>query len=248
MTVDLPTKSSAQIAQRITDAMLAQKLAPGTRLGEQQLAELFDVSRTQIREALTRLVTRGIVTVSPRRGWYVIAPTPEDAREAFEARRVLELGLLRHARPISLDAVRLLRRHVEREQAAVDSDDVAARSYLLGDFHVCLCESFGNSLLADTLRDFTTRTTLTAMLYQSSHHARQSCEEHAGIVVALEDNNLVLAEQLMRDHLCNVEAGLNQSVRTDTLSPLRQALAPMTNTINPQPPSIFPIPAKGVSK
>ena len=45
----------------------------------------------------------------------------------------------------------------------------------LGDFHVCLAECLGNSLLADTLRDFTARTTLIAMPYQSSHDAAQSC-------------------------------------------------------------------------
>jgi DNA-binding GntR family transcriptional regulator len=225
-------KSSTQIAERITEAMLARKLAPGTRLGEQQLAELFGVSRTQIREALTRLVTRGIVTVSARRGWYVIEPTPEDARDAFEARRVLELGLLRHARPIGADAIRKLRQHVEREQASLEGEDVANRSFLLGDFHVCLCESFGNTLLADTLRDLTTRTTLTAMQYQSSHHARQSCAEHVGIVAALESGDLEQAEQLMHTHLCNVEAGLDQSLRSDPLSPLRQALAPLRDNLD----------------
>lgn len=227
-------KSSTQIAERITEAMLARKLAPGTRLGEQQLAELFGVSRTQIREALTRLVTRGIVTVSARRGWYVIEPTQEDARNAFEARRVLELGLLRHARPLSEDAIRMLRQHVDREQASLEGDDIATRSFLLGDFHVCLCESFGNTLLADTLRDLTTRTTLTAMQYQSSHHARQSCAEHVGIVAALEIGDLEQAEQLMHEHLCHVEAGLDQSLRSDSLSPLRQALAPLTENFDKQ--------------
>ena len=234
------TKSSAQIAERITEAMLARKLAPGTRLGEQQLAELFGVSRTQIREALTRLVTRGIVTVSARRGWYVIEPTLEDARDAFEARRVLELGLLRHARPISGDAIRTLRQHVEREQASLDGEDVANRSFLLGDFHVCLCESFGNTLLADTLRDLTTRTTLTAMQFQSSHHAKQSCAEHVGIVAALENGDLAQAEQLMHEHLCNVEAGLNHSVRSDPLSLLQKALAPLNDSAAQIHQPLFP--------
>ncbi|WP_211443738.1 GntR family transcriptional regulator [Collimonas humicola] len=235
-------KSSTQIAERITEAMLARKLAPGTRLGEQQLAELFGVSRTQIREALTRLVTRGIVTVSARRGWYVIEPTPEDARAAFEARRVLELGLLRHARPISPEAIRALRLHVEREQAALEGDDVASRSFLLGDFHVCLCESFGNPLLADTLRDLTTRTTLTAMQYQSSHHARQSCAEHVGIVAALENGDLEQAEQLMHSHLCNVEAGLEESMHSGRgpQSPLQQALAPLNENFDKQSFAIPP--------
>src|SRR5450830_1621653 len=164
-------KSSIQIASRIMEAILAKQLAPGTRLGEQQLSELFGVSRTLVREALTRLVTRGIVTVSARRGWFVIEPTPNDAREAFEARRVIELGLLRHARPITKTAIEQLRDHIRREQAAIEGDDIGARSYLLGDFHVALCECLGNTLLSDTLRDLTARTTLTAMLHQSSEQA-----------------------------------------------------------------------------
>ena len=66
--------SSATISKRIIDAVMAQKLAPGARLGEQQLAMLFDCSRTIVREALTDLAARGIVTVSSRRGWYVVSP------------------------------------------------------------------------------------------------------------------------------------------------------------------------------
>jgi len=222
------TKSSIQIANRIMEAILAKQLAPGTRLGEQQLSELFGVSRTLVREALTRLVTRGVVTVSARRGWFVIEPTPSDAREAFEARRVIELGLLRYARPITQPAIAQLRDHIRREQAAIDGDDVGARSYLLGDFHVCLCECLGNSLLSDTLRDLTARTTLTAMLHQSSEQAEDSCSEHVHIVAALERGDLAGAEQLMHDHLLHVEAGLNQVGHNDPLAPLRQALAPVS--------------------
>ena len=71
--------TATDISQRIIDAVLAQKLAPGTRLGEQQLALLFDCSRTIVREALTRLAARGIVTVSARRGWYLIAPSRDES-------------------------------------------------------------------------------------------------------------------------------------------------------------------------
>ena len=225
-----PCKSSIQIANRIMQAILAKQLAPGTRLGEQPLSELFGVSRTLVREALTRLVTRGVVTVSARRGWFVIEPSPSDAREAFEARRVIELGLLRHARPISAAAIAQLHDHIAREQAALESDDIGARSYLLGDFHVCLCECLGNSLLSDTLRDLTARTTLTAMLHQSSEQAEDSCEEHIHIVAALERGDLVAAEELMHSHLLHVEAGLTQVDINDPLATLRQALAPVSCT------------------
>lgn len=47
--------SSTEISDCIIEAVMAQKLAPGSRLGEQQLAMLFDCCRTVVREALTRL-------------------------------------------------------------------------------------------------------------------------------------------------------------------------------------------------
>jgi DNA-binding GntR family transcriptional regulator len=227
MTSDQHIKSSVQIASRITEAILAKQLAPGARLGEQPLADLFGVSRTQIREALTRLVTRGIVTVSARRGWFVIKPSQTEAREAFEARRVIELGLLRQARPVGADAIRALQDHVQREQAAIKCDDIGARSFLLGDFHVCLCECLGNQLLADTLRDLTARTTLTAMLHQSTHQAETSCDEHVHIVAALARGDLAHAEQLMHDHLLHVESDLYDIAPTDPLNALRLALSPV---------------------
>ena len=219
--------SSTDIAQRIIEAVLAQRLAPGTRLGEQSLSMLFDCSRTLVREALVRLAARGIVTVSSRRGWYVVQPSHDEARDAFEARRVIETGLIRSARDIDKNALRRLRQHLKQEQAALKGDDVGQRSYLLGDFHVCLAECLGNQLLADTLRDFTARTTLIAMRYQSPEDAAQSCAEHVQIVQALEEGDLPRAEQLMAAHLSTWQLKLRLPAETDPLAQLRDALAPL---------------------
>jgi DNA-binding GntR family transcriptional regulator len=220
--------TSSEISDRIIEAVMAQKLAPGARLGEQQLAMLFDCSRTIVREALTRLAARGIVTVSARRGWYVIEPSQDEAREAFEARRVIESGLIRSTKTVDKAAIKQLKAHLAREKAAVKGNDVGARSFLLGDFHVCLAECLGNSLLADTLRDFTARTTLIAMLYQSSHDAAQSCEDHVQIVAALEKGDLARAEALMAEHIGTVQAHLRLPAAADPLARLRDALAPMS--------------------
>lgn len=222
--------TSSDISNRILEAVLAQKIAPGMRLGEQQLAMLFDCSRTLVREALMRLAARGIVTVSARRGWYVIEPSEDEAREAFEARRVIETGLIRSLKSVDKAAIKNLKLHLAREQAAVQGGDVGKRSYLLGDFHVCLADCLGNSLLADTLRDFTARTTLIAMLYQSSHDAAQSCDEHVRIVEALEQGDLTLAEQLMSAHIGSVQAALRLHANIDPLSRLREALAPVSGS------------------
>ena len=219
--------TAPEISARIVEAVMAQKLAPGARLGEQQLAMLFDCSRTIVREALTRLAARGIVTVSARRGWYVIEPSQDEAREAFEARRVIESGLIRSAGRIGKDPLRSLKAHLQREKAALKGSDIGTRSYLLGDFHVCLAECLGNSLLADTLRDFTARTTLIAMRYQTPEDAAQSCAEHVDIVAALEAGDLRKAEQLMAAHLSTWQVKLQMPGEADPLAKLRHALAPL---------------------
>ena len=221
--------SASEISARIVEAVMAQKLAPGARLGEQPLAMLFDCSRTIVREALTRLAARGIVTVSARRGWFVIEPSQDEAREAFEARRVIELGLIRSTGRIDKAALRQLKAHLQREKAALKESDVGHRSFLLGDFHVCLAECLGNTLLADTLRDFTARTTLIAMLYQSTHDAVQSCEDHVQIVAALERGDHAAAEALMAEHIGTVQSALRVQAPTDPLAQLRDALAPLNN-------------------
>jgi DNA-binding GntR family transcriptional regulator len=216
------------IATRIVDAILAGKLAPGARLGEQQLADLFDVSRTVVREALARLAARGMVEVNSRRGWFVVQPSRDEARDAFNARVAIETGLLQSlAGRLERTAVKRLKLHVAQEKAAVAGADAGERSFLLGDFHVCLAECAGNPMLADILRDLTARTTLIATLYQSNHEAAVSCDEHAHIVAALERGDNALAVTLMREHIDSVAAHLHPEARDDPLGSLRAALAPI---------------------
>ena len=136
--------SQTEIAQRVVESILAQKLAPGERLGEQALADLFGVSRTLVREALMQLQARGFVEVRTRKGWYVVEPSIEEARDAFAARRAVEGGMLRQTEGRPLQAVvRRLRKHIGDEQAAIEGADAATRAFLLADFHVCLAECLG---------------------------------------------------------------------------------------------------------
>jgi DNA-binding GntR family transcriptional regulator len=217
-------QKSPAIDRVIVDAILSGGIRAGTRLGEQALATLFEVSRTSVREALIRLETRGMLQVSPRRGWFVIEPSIEEAQEAFQARRAVELGILRTKEADGSIIAEKLRDHIRQEREAIASDDVGARSYLLGDFHVCMAESCGHRILADILRDLTARTVLISALYQSSHDAEASCNEHAAITDAIAANNQSRAADLMAAHIGNVEAGLTRRIDQDPLLDLRQAL------------------------
>lgn len=226
------SSSQTEIAQQVVESILAQKLAPGERLGEQDLADLFGVSRTLVREALMQLQARGFVEVRSRRGWYVVEPSVDDARDAFSARRIVEAGILTSAgdEGRSLQAVtRRLRQHIADEKNAIEGADAAARAFLLADFHVCLAESMGHRSLTDVLRDLTARTTLAASLYQSRHEASQSCQEHEAIVEALESGNLPLARDRLLAHIGHVE----EALRPDTPrihDRLRDSLSPVQRT------------------
>ena len=221
--------SQIEIAQRVVESILSQKLKPGERLGEQELADLFGVSRTMVREALMQLQARGFVEVRTRKGWYVVEPSFEQARDAFAARRVIEAGMLREAGKPLQSVIRRLRQHVAEEREAIAAGDAATRTFLLADFHVCLAECLGNRLLTDVMRDLTARTTLVASLYQSTHDASQSCDDHARIVAALAAADLAKAERLMVVHIGSVQAALDESSgsRGDSRERLRASLSPL---------------------
>jgi len=227
-----PDITPTAIAERVVESILAQKLAPGERLGEQALADLFGVSRTMVREALMQLQARGFVQVQTKRGWFVVQPTAEEASDAFSARRIVEAGILAESggdegRPLA-HVIRRLRDHVEQERQAIQGADAATRAFLLADFHVCLAEQMGHRLLCDVLRDLTARTTLAATLYQSRHDANQSCEEHAAIVAALARGDIEAARRLMLEHIGHVEQALQTELPTaNAQEGLRASLAPV---------------------
>lgn len=227
---DPALRSPDLIADRIVDAILAGRVAAGQRLGEQALADLFGVSRTLVREALARLSARGMVEVNSRRGWYVVQPSRAEAKEAFDARLAIETGLIQTLPGrMAPAALKKLKQHIAQERRAIRAGDAAERSYMLGDFHVCLAECAGNSLLADILKDLTARTTLIATLFQSTHDAARSCAEHAEIVAALEAGDRALAARRVRAHLESVASHLGTpSADDDPLASLRMALTART--------------------
>ncbi|MFT3956218.1 MAG: GntR family transcriptional regulator [Piscinibacter sp.] len=221
-------QTMSPIARRVVESILARKIRPGDRLGEQELAGLFGVSRTLVREALMQLQARGFVEVRPRLGWFVVEPSFEDAQQTYAARRVIEPGMLREAGKPLQAVLRRLRAHVAEEKRAIAAADAATRSVLLADFHVCLAECLGNRFLTATMVDLSARTTLAAALYQSTSEAQDSNEDHAAIVAALAAGDTARAGQLMREHIDGLQARLDErlSGRGSGRDRLRDALAP----------------------
>lgn len=206
--------ATARIVQAITTAIVERRLMPGTKLVEQELAGIFAVSRTVVRQALNQLSRDKLVTLTPARGACVAQPSVEEARQIFELRDMIESSMLKTlAARITPQQVAELRAHLQAEAQAVQRTDVSGRTRLLADFHTLLARMLGNEVLAEVLHDLLLRGSLIALMVQSAHSAEASHAEHVAIVDALERGDGKAAARLNSRHLAHVEDNLRRHPR-----------------------------------
>jgi DNA-binding GntR family transcriptional regulator len=83
--------SLSEIAyQQVRDAILSGALAAGQPLGQEEIASRIGTSRVPLREALQRLEAEGLVMLRPRRGYIVTSLDPEEIKDIFDIRMMLE--------------------------------------------------------------------------------------------------------------------------------------------------------------
>ncbi len=213
--------STEHIVESLTRAIVEHRLHPGTKLAEQKLADHFGVSRTLVRQALFQLSQNRLIRLEPARGAFVATPSVEEAQQVFAVRRMLEAEMTRaFVQTVTPAKIKALREHVAQEKLAVNNQDVPGRTELLGDFHVRMAELMGNRVLAEMLRELISRCALITLMYQSTHAAEHSNEEHAEIVKALAAKDEALAVRLMNEHLLHVEENLtfDRKVPTNDIS------------------------------
>jgi DNA-binding GntR family transcriptional regulator len=202
--------SADQIYERMLAAIAEHRLAPGTQLVEDRLAQVFNVSRTKIREATGRLVHDRIAHNIPNRGAFVVKPTAKDARDVFAARRLIEPELVREvARSATTKQIASLKRHVAKEAATRLSDKPHRMIGLSGEFHILLAGMAGNSVLLRTMRELESLTALIITLYDAPGGHSCPYDDHPRLVEAIEAREPERAAQLMLHHLSHVEASLN---------------------------------------
>jgi DNA-binding GntR family transcriptional regulator len=209
-------KNQDMIYDKIYIAILEHRLAPGTKLIEERLADIFKVSRARIREVLARLAHEQVVNLVPQRGAYVAKPTPEQAMHIFEARRLIEPELLRrlveHLTPEKLER---LRQHLALEKEARRREEKRAIVRLSGEFHMLISDLSDNTALARTMRELATLTCLIIFLYDAPTASSCRSDEHERIVDAIAERDILTAQQLMLEHLAHIEGSLHLEPEND---------------------------------
>ncbi|MDQ7990470.1 MAG: GntR family transcriptional regulator [Candidatus Dactylopiibacterium sp.] len=206
------TASADTVYERIVQAIMEHRLPPGTKLVEEKLASVFHITRTRVREVLLRMAHEGLVNAIPNRGSFIASPSVEEARQIFDARRILEPALVRSliAR-VGAEDIRRLRDHVALERAARAEDDRRAIIRLSGEFHLLMAEMVGNPQLTKVLRELASLTCLIILLYDSPNMPACPNHEHSELIDAIEARDEARATRAVVEHLQHIQDTLDLS-------------------------------------
>jgi DNA-binding GntR family transcriptional regulator len=212
-------RAYTEIRRRI----LENELSAGTQVLEQELAEMLEMSRTPVREAMVRLADEGMVEVRPRHGMRVLPISADDMREIYDVLTALESMAAERvaARGVSPEELRALKQAVADMDAALAVDDL--RTWAAADerFHLLLVEYCDNERLRALVSGY----------WDQSHRVRlvtlglrpkpvDSNKDHAAVVDAIARGDAVAARRLHRQHRVRSGETLVNLLKTHGLTQL----------------------------
>lgn len=201
------------IARRLREVIMAGGLAPGTQLGEADLAARFEVSRGPLREAMQRLVQEGLLRSEPHRGLFVVDLEPGDVYDIYDARAAVEraavLRILRDDPEAAAEQLAAI--HAEMCEAAAAGDSAAVSDADLR-FHEVMVSISGSRRLVRMARTLLVETRMCLSALQRTYQAPSDrITEHAQIIEAIRcgdrDRALAMLEAHMDDAVQRLAPG-----------------------------------------
>lgn len=211
-------KSLMQVTTNsIRDAIISGELALGSKLSEQRLSDMLEVSRSPVRDALAVLQSEGLVIVSPKRGSFVFTPNMQEVDDLCVHRAIMETAAIKMA--ISNDPEHLhqeLTKAQNQMQQALNSNN--AQGYTQGDvlFHKVIIEGCKNRSIIKTYHQTTSpimalRTHLFTAL---NANAERAMSEHQAVIDACNIQDADLTANLLEIHIGH----LTQAFREELLN------------------------------
>ncbi len=219
--------TSERIARDLAEAIHEHRLAPGSKLNEDEVGAVYGVSRTVARSALQSLAHQRLVELRRNRGAYVAQPSAREAREVFEARALLEPRTARSAalRMTEADIARL-QSHIDEEHAAIRDGRPGRALHLSGLFHVEIARIAEQKTIEEFVALLVARSSLIIALYWQRRSALCESHAHEALIRAFEARDGDLAEELMKNHLLDLVTSLDLRNITSAPASLREVLSP----------------------
>lgn len=202
--------------QSLKRSLLVGDFAPGRRLGEERLAGELGVSRTPVREALSRLHSEGLVERLADGGYGPVLIDLHLIRELYEIRFALEQCAIR--RPLNggppHDREGLLALQADwADLDAPDADEAVDVDFVLmdEDFHERVAAAAGNAALVTQLHKVNERIRIVRMHdFMTSERVAETIDQHLGVLDPLLDGALAVAEERLLGHFAESLAVVEQ--------------------------------------
>jgi DNA-binding GntR family transcriptional regulator len=193
-----PDRVADQVYRHLRKAILSESIKAGTRLRETEIAAALKVSRTPVREAISRLVSDWLVKEISTGGVEVVDATAEIA-EIYYIREALEVCAGR------LAASRITDEQLARLDAIAKASHDASfeeRVKLNQEFHLAIAEASGLKRLLAMIRGFREYFLNPRWISrQESKLFKRAIDDHKKIVAALRSRDPERVERTLRAHL-----------------------------------------------
>jgi GntR family transcriptional regulator, trigonelline degradation regulator len=202
----------AEVLERLREAIIAGRLAPGARLIERELIAMLGVSRTVVREALRQLQSEGLIAEDERKGMVVRALTEDEARHLYAIRALLEgLAARLFVENAAEDQVRRLADALERTVEAYATGDPKRILRTKNAFYECLFAGAGSEPLSSMLAMLHARISRWRLLglghpNRSPARSRESLQALRAVLAAIRRRDGARAETLMREEASHAAA------------------------------------------
>jgi DNA-binding GntR family transcriptional regulator len=218
--IEHPKSLASIVEERLRDAIVNAELTFGQALPES--AHALGVSRTPMREALTRLEVQGLVIVVPKRGTFVFKPTVSDVKQLATFRLMLETTALEQSLQNDKEgALRALREGIQAMKTALKRKDTLAYATADSRFHEAFFAHCGNSYLVSAFRNVSGRVAaLRAHLtVPRAHEQVRSFAEHEAIVAAFAAGARKEIRQTLTEHILRAKDVYAQAILEDAMPP-----------------------------
>ena len=198
--------SGVDIYQKLKNDILTLKLKPGQMISENEVANIYNVSRTPIKNAFLRLKGEKYIEIIPQKGSYVTLLDMKSIKDIIYMRAVLEVDALFNIieQGISDIAVERLQEILERQKKLIASEKLSATTFygVDSEFHQHLFILTGRERMWEVVQDcqvyysrFRILDTMTTSRYQ------ELVEEHSRVLEALKNQNHEEIKASVFDHL-----------------------------------------------
>jgi len=202
----------SQTYETMRRAILRGDLPAGRRLVQGELAAELGTSRIPVRDALKRLEADGLVTVDGRGTYVVNSFGPDDVREIYDLRFLLEPYAVERAMEHLEEAeIAELGELVDRMEAAAMDGDGKAYVQLNQDFHMRLYEASGHQRLIRMVRSLWSSRPLFDPI-ESRGGFDDSVSEHRDIMRAIVEGDVAAARTAVEEHITASSTSLQQRV------------------------------------